>query len=160
MSSGLTAFCAFETFERRLESTYCGPSRQQPWTPQLGGTRAYKGRLGKDRTLRRSRRSIASANKSHSATTRLPNAHRRAHYRPTPPQALTSLLSKARTAPTWASDQMHSSAEAACSTRARARGRQEKRRLLSLPVRQRNERAPIFNSSRCRMQHLFMLTTH
>jgi hypothetical protein len=34
---GMSAICAFETFERRLESTYCGRSRPRPWTGQLGG---------------------------------------------------------------------------------------------------------------------------
>jgi hypothetical protein len=32
---GMSAICAFETFERRLESTYCGPSGPPPWTPVL-----------------------------------------------------------------------------------------------------------------------------
>jgi hypothetical protein len=29
------------------EPTYCGHSQPQPWTPQLGGTRAYTGRRGR-----------------------------------------------------------------------------------------------------------------
>ena len=47
---GMTASCAFETFERRLESTYCGRSQPRAWTLQLGGKRACTGRLGKDRS--------------------------------------------------------------------------------------------------------------
>ncbi len=34
---------------RRPESTFSGPSRPRPWTPQLGGKSAYIRRLGKDR---------------------------------------------------------------------------------------------------------------
>ena len=34
------------------------PLRIAPWTPQLGGLRAYKGRLGKDRSPRHSRRPL------------------------------------------------------------------------------------------------------
>jgi len=48
----------------RPESTYCGRSRPRPWTPQLGGKRAYKGRRGKARFPRDSRRSIVSSKKS------------------------------------------------------------------------------------------------
>ena len=44
----------------RPESTYCGRSRPRPWTPQLGGKRAYSGRLGKDRSLDESQHSSAS----------------------------------------------------------------------------------------------------
>ena len=43
------------------ELTYCGRSRPRPWTPQLGGDRASRGRLGKDRSPRDSRHSIAGA---------------------------------------------------------------------------------------------------
>jgi integrase len=42
------------------KSTYCGRSRLQPWTRQLGGKRAYEGRFGEDRSARRSRHSVAS----------------------------------------------------------------------------------------------------
>jgi len=41
-------------------STYCGRSRPRPWMPQLGGKRAYSGRLGKDRSLDESQHSSAS----------------------------------------------------------------------------------------------------
>ena len=35
-------------FQRqRPESTYCGRSRPRPWTPRLGGVRAYRSRQGK-----------------------------------------------------------------------------------------------------------------
>jgi hypothetical protein len=44
----------------RQESTYCGRSRPRPWTPQLGGERAYMGYLGKDRNPGESRCSSAS----------------------------------------------------------------------------------------------------
>ena len=40
---------------------YCCRTRSRPWTPQLGGLRAYRGRLGKDRSLHEGRPSIASA---------------------------------------------------------------------------------------------------
>src|SRR5208283_1113525 len=46
---------------QRPESTYCGHRRPRRWTGQLGGERAYKGRLGKDRNLGETRHSIASA---------------------------------------------------------------------------------------------------
>jgi hypothetical protein len=46
-------------------STFSGPSRPRPWTPQLGGKRAYSGRLEKDRSPRQSRHSIASRNGLH-----------------------------------------------------------------------------------------------
>ena len=48
---------------RRPESTYCGRRRPRSWTPQLGGKRAYRGRLGKDRNACQSRHSIASGTK-------------------------------------------------------------------------------------------------
>ena len=41
----------------RLESTLSGHTGPRPWTPQLGGERAYKGRLGKGRSLGHSRHS-------------------------------------------------------------------------------------------------------
>jgi hypothetical protein len=44
----------------RLESTFSGRRRPRPWTPQLGGKRAYSGRLGKDRSLDESQHSSAS----------------------------------------------------------------------------------------------------
>jgi hypothetical protein len=47
---------------RRLESTLSGRASPPPWTPQLGGKCAYRGRLAKDRSPRRSRRSIAGRN--------------------------------------------------------------------------------------------------
>jgi hypothetical protein len=49
MSSPMTAICAFKTFERRLESTYCGRSGPRAWMPHLGGERVYMSRLGNDR---------------------------------------------------------------------------------------------------------------
>jgi hypothetical protein len=54
------AICAFETFERRLVSTYCGRSRPRSWTPQLGGYRAYGCPLRKDRSPRHSSHSTAA----------------------------------------------------------------------------------------------------
>jgi hypothetical protein len=47
--------------KQRRESTYCGRSRPRPWTPQLGGKRAYEDRLGKDRSAPQSRHYIAGA---------------------------------------------------------------------------------------------------
>src|SRR5271157_6146431 len=44
----------------RPESTYCGRSRSRPWTPQLGGERAFRVLLGKDRCPGESRHSSAS----------------------------------------------------------------------------------------------------
>jgi hypothetical protein len=50
----------------RLESTtYCGHSRPLPRTPQLGGNRTYRRRLGKVRRPRRSRHFDARAKKLH-----------------------------------------------------------------------------------------------
>jgi hypothetical protein len=46
----MIAICAFETFERRLESTKRGHCGWRRCTSQLGGKRAYAGRLGKDRS--------------------------------------------------------------------------------------------------------------
>ena len=43
----MTVICAFETFERRLELTFSGPSRPRSWTPQLGGKRRYRSCLMK-----------------------------------------------------------------------------------------------------------------
>src|SRR5580658_8251332 len=50
------------TGKRRLLTahTYSGRSRPRPWTPQLGGNRAYRNRLGKDRSPRHGRHSIAN----------------------------------------------------------------------------------------------------
>jgi hypothetical protein len=42
--------CAFETFERRLESTFSRHSGSRLWKSQLGGKRAYRDSLGKDRS--------------------------------------------------------------------------------------------------------------
>ena len=42
----------------RLESTLSGHCGPRPWTPQLGGKRAHRGRLEKNRSARESRRSI------------------------------------------------------------------------------------------------------
>ena len=41
-------------------STFSGHSGSRPWTRQLGGSRAYRCRLGKNRSPRHSRHSIAS----------------------------------------------------------------------------------------------------
>jgi hypothetical protein len=56
----LTARCCMTAIAHsgRLVSTYCGRSRPRPWTPQLGGERAYKDRLGKDWSPRQSRHSV------------------------------------------------------------------------------------------------------
>jgi hypothetical protein len=59
-----TAPCAFETFERRLESTSSGHRRPRPWTPELGGQRPYRGRLGNDRSPRHSRHSVSRQTRS------------------------------------------------------------------------------------------------
>ena len=45
----------------RPELTYCCRCRTRPWTPQLGGECAYRGRLGKYRSPRHSRHSIGNA---------------------------------------------------------------------------------------------------
>jgi hypothetical protein len=58
---GMAAPCAFETFERRLESTFSGHSGSYPRTSQLGGKRAYGGRPRKDRSACQSRHPTASA---------------------------------------------------------------------------------------------------
>jgi hypothetical protein len=42
----MTGYCAEEK-----AGVDVGPSRSRFWTPQLGGERAYRGRLGKDRSL-------------------------------------------------------------------------------------------------------------
>jgi hypothetical protein len=55
----MTGYCAEEK-----AGVDVGPSRSRFWTPQLGGERAYRGRLGKDRSLRESRLSSASANRA------------------------------------------------------------------------------------------------
>ena len=49
----------------RPQSTFNGRCRPWPCTPQMGGERAYERRLGKDRSARQSRHSIASGNRLH-----------------------------------------------------------------------------------------------
>ena len=44
----MTAVCAFETFERRLESTLTGHCGSRRWTSHLGGKQANTSRLGKN----------------------------------------------------------------------------------------------------------------
>ncbi len=51
----------YSTHNGRQVPTLSGRSRPRSWTPPLGGMRAYRGRLGKDRRPRHNRRSIASA---------------------------------------------------------------------------------------------------
>ena len=64
---GIFAAPQFPTFSTvsalfsRPESTLSGHSGPRPWTPQLGGERVYRARLGKGRSLGESRHSVASA---------------------------------------------------------------------------------------------------
>jgi hypothetical protein len=44
--------CPLFALSGRPESTYCGRSGPRPWTGQLGGYRAFRGRLGNDRSVR------------------------------------------------------------------------------------------------------------